>query len=73
MFNRIKKVGQAVLAGSTLAVFSSASQAADLSGIVSSVDLSSGETAIIGVAGALGAFLVVGLAARYVLSFLKRV
>ncbi|QOF68918.1 hypothetical protein IFE17_04510 [Actinobacillus sp. GY-402] len=66
-------MGKSVLAGSAVAVASASSQAADLSSIVSSADLSSGETAIIGVAGALGGFLVVGLAARYVLSFLKRV
>ena len=70
---QIKKlVKKATVAGS-LALVSASSFAAGFGDIGSNIDFSDGKAAITAVTVAIAGFLVMGLVARYILGFFKRV
>lgn len=73
MINQSKKVLKGLGVTSALMLFASGAQAAGLADIATNIDMSDGKAAVTGVAVALRGFLVFGLAARYILGFLKRV
>lgn len=73
MFNKVKKGLKVLAPVAVLAAVSTSSHAAGLADIAANIDMSDGKAAVTGVAVALGGFLVFGLAARYILGFLKRV
>lgn len=68
-----KKALKILAVTSALALVAGTANAAGLGDIATNIDMSEGKTAVTGVAVALGGFLVFGLAARYILGFLKRV
>ena len=70
---QIKKlVKKATVAGS-LALVSASSFAAGFGDIGSNIDFSDGKAAVTAVTVAIAGFLVIGLVARYILGFFKRV
>ena len=73
MSKQLKKLTAKAVALGTLTMASASSFAAGVGDIASGIDLSSGKEAVIATGVALGGFLVIGLAVRYVLGFFKRV
>lgn len=69
----LKKWVKYLIPSAVLLVVSTPTFANSLGAIAQGIDMSEGKTAVAGVAVALGGFLVFGLAARYILGFLKRV
>jgi hypothetical protein len=73
MIENLKNLGKSLGAVAVLATISSTSYAAGLGDIAQGIDLSDGKTAVVSIAVALGGFLVLGMAARYILGFMKRI
>lgn len=73
MLKQIKNLAKKATVAGTLALVSASSFAAGLGDIGTNIDFSDGKAAVTAVTVAVAGFLVVGLVARYILGFFKRV